>query len=356
MTIRALRERLKTKTMKLALSKIATYIKALAVAAAMILPSTANAQKVKAALDSNVIELASQAKLTITATASVGRKVTPPTFKNNVIVPTLEVVSAPKPDTLVGTQGDITYSFYYMITSFEDSTYTIPPIGIMIDKDSVFTDSLQIRFTLLQGIDSTFTAEIDTTQIIKVFGIKDIKDTPWTFKEFWARFGNIILVVLLVALIASAITYVLVRRHRNKPIIPFSKPKEPAEIVAIRRLNILKDKKLCEQDKNKEFYSELTEIIKKYISDRYGESVMESTSAETLMILRKHAGKKSDAVGALESIFDVADYVKFAKMQPLPDENNRCMNYAFDIVEITKPVPMPEPNAAPDAAQTLKTN
>ena len=258
--------------MKLALSKIARYIKALAVAAAIILPSSADAQKVKAALDSNVIELASQAKLTITATASVGRKVTPPTFKNNVIIPTLEVVSAPKPDTLVGLEGNVTYSFYYMITSFEDSTYTIPPIGMMIDKDSVFTEPLKIRFTLLQGIDSTFTAEIDTTQIIKVFDIKEIKDTPWTFAEFWARFGNTILVILLVALVASAVTYILVRRHRNKPIIPFSKPKEPAEVVAIRRLNQLKDKKLCEQDKNKEFYSELTEIIKTYISDRYGES------------------------------------------------------------------------------------
>ena len=342
--------------MKLALSKIATYMKALAVAAAMILPASAVAQNYKAELDSNVIELASQARLTITAKTSVGRKVTPPTFKDNQIVPTLEVVAALKPDTLVGTQQDVAYRFHYLITSFEDSTYTIPPIGFMIDKDSVFTNSLEVQFTLLQGIDSTFTADIDTTQIIKVFDIKEIKDTPWTFAEFWARFGNIILVLLLVALIASAVTYVIIRHIHNKPIIPFSKPKEPAETVAIRRLNQLKDKRLCEQDKNKEYYSELTEIIKTYISDRYGDSVMESTSAETLVILGRHAGKHSDAVNALASIFDVADYVKFAKMQPLPDENARCMNYAFEIVETTKPIPQPDPTAAPDAAQTLKTN
>lgn len=331
-------------------------MKALAVAAAMILPASAVAQNYKAELDSNVIELASQARLTITAKTSVGRKVTPPTFKDNQIVPTLEVVAALKPDTLVGTQQDVAYRFHYLITSFEDSTYTIPPIGFMIDKDSVFTNSLEVQFTLLQGIDSTFTADIDTTQIIKVFDIKEIKDTPWTFSEFWARFGNIILVLLLVALIASAVTYVIIRHIHNKPIIPFSKPKEPAETVAIRRLNQLKDKRLCEQDKNKEYYSELTEIIKTYISDRYGDSVMESTSAETLVILGRHAGKHSDAVNALASIFDVADYVKFAKMQPLPDENARCMNYAFEIVETTKPIPQPDPTAAPDAAQTLKTN
>ncbi|MBR4326360.1 MAG: hypothetical protein IKP73_12620 [Bacteroidales bacterium] len=345
--------------MKLALSKITKYIKALAVAAAIILPSSAMAQKVKADLDSNVIELASQAKLTITVQTTKGEKVTPPTFRNNVIVPTLEVVSAPKPDTLIGTQQDVAYRYYYMITSFEDSTYTIPPIGLVVGKDSAFTEPLTIRFTLLQGIDSSFTSSIDTTKIIKVFDVKNIKDTPWTFAEFWARFGNIILVALLVALVAASITYILVRRHSNKPIIPFAKPKEPAENVALRRLNQLKDKKLWEQDKAKEYYSELTEIIKTYISDRYGVSVMESTSAETLVTLSRFAGKKSDAYNDLASIFDIADYVKFAKMQPLPDENTRSMNYAFDIVETTKQIVLqPEVNAAAPtaAAQPLKTN
>lgn len=342
--------------MKLALSKITRYFPIIAVAAASMLPASAAAQNVKAELDSNVIELASQAKLTITAQASAGAKVTPPTFRNNVIVPTLEVISAPKPDTIVGIHQDVTYKFYYMITSFEDSTYTIPPIGMVIDSDSAYTDPLTIEFTLLRGVDSAFVSTVDTTRYIKTFDIKGIKDTPWTFEEFWARFGNIILVILLVALVASAVTYILVRRHRNKPIIPFSKPKEPADRVALRRLNELKEKRLCEQDKHKEFYTDLTEIIKTYISDRYGESVMESTSAETLVTLRKHTGRNSDAYSALASIFDVADFVKFAKMQPLPDENTRSLNYAFQIVETTKPIPQPEENAAQDAAQPIKTN
>ena len=344
--------------MKSALSKITKYftIMAAAVVVALLSPSAAVAQKVKAALDSNVIELASQAKLTITATARIGDKVTPPTFKNNLIVPTLEVVSTPKPDTIVGTQQDITYQFHYMITSFEDSTYTIPPVGVVINKDSAFTEPLTITFTLLQGIDSTFTSSIDTTKIIKVFDIKGVKDTPWTFAEFWARFGNIILIVLLVALVASAITYVIIRHHRNKPIIPFSKPKEPAEKVAMRRLQELKQKQLCEAGKTKQYYSDLTEILKVYISDRYGESVMESTSAETLVTFGRHTGKSDDAFKSLAAIFDIADYVKFAKMEPLPDENARCMTYAFDIVELTKPVPEPEVTAATDAAQTIKTN
>ncbi|MBO7462815.1 MAG: hypothetical protein J6T96_09495 [Bacteroidales bacterium] len=343
--------------MKLALSKIRSYMKALAVMAAMMLPASAVAQNVKAELDSNVIELASQARLTITANARIGAKVMPPTFKDNKIVPTLEVVSTPKTDTIAGSKQDVTYKFHYMITSFEDSTYTIPSIAVLIDKDSMFTEPLKITFTLLQGIDSTFTSEIDTTKLVRIFDIKDVKDTPWTFAEFWARYGNIILVILLVALIASAVTYVIIRHRRNKPIIPFSKPKEPAENVAFRRLNELKEKNLCEQGKVKEYYSELTEIIKIYLSERYGESVMESTSAETLATISKYVGRNSDPFNNLASIFDLADFAKFAKLQPLPDENARCMNYAFEIVEATRPIPQPDPNAAPVAEQpNIKTN
>ena len=191
-------------------------MKALAVMAAMMLPASAVAQNVKAELDSNVIELASQARLTITANARIGAKVMPPTFKDNKIVPTLEVVSTPKTDTIAGSKQDVTYKFHYMITSFEDSTYTIPSIAVLIDKDSMFTEPLKITFTLLQGIDSTFTSEIDTTKLVRIFDIKDVKDTPWTFAEFWARYGNIILVILLVALIASAVTYVIIRQGTRR--------------------------------------------------------------------------------------------------------------------------------------------
>jgi len=84
---------------------------------------------------------------------------------------------------------------------------------------------------------------------------------------------------------------------------------------------------------------------------------MESTSAETLATIYKYVGRNNDTVNNISSILEVADFVKFAKMQPLPDENVRCMNYAFEIVEATRPIPQPDQNAAPVAAQpNIKTN
>lgn len=318
---------------------------------AMPCSTYAQQAQVKAALDTNIVEFGSPARLTIGARVRSGQTVVPPSFRNNQIMPTLEVLYEEKTDTLKYDSGEVTYVFHYQITSFEDSLYMLPSFAVLVDGDTLKTTPLPIRFISLQDVDSSFLAKIDTTQTVQIFDVKDLKETPLTFAEFWARFGNYILIGLIAALVAALITYIVIRKMRNKPIIPISKPKEPAEKVAFRRLAQLKDKKLCEQEKTKEYYSELTEILKTYISDRYGTSVLESTSAETLEVLKKEVGKKSDAYSSMEFIFDIADFVKFAKMQPLPDENAKSMDLAYGFVESTKPVvvvQVPE-NAAPNA-------
>ena len=330
-------------------------LKALALALAVGTANFAAAQDVKATLDSSVVELASQAKLTISATVPTGTKVTPPKFTNNQIIPTLEVVSEQKPDTIISVNQSVTYQFHYMITSFEDSAYTIPPIALLAGKDTLRTPPIDITFTLLQGVDSTFLSTLDTTkQIVKIFDIKDIKDTPWTFAEFWGRFGGLIIILLIVALVASAITYVIIRIVRNKPIIPIIKPKEPAEKVALRNLDNLKARKLWEDGFVKEYYTELTEIVKTYISNRFGTSVMESTSQETLVILEKFVSKKSEAYEGMEEIFSVADFVKFAKLTPQPDSNEKCLKLAYTIVETTCPKPEEQQDATGQVANNKK--
>ena len=301
-------------------------------------PSISRGQTVKAFADTNYVEFGSPVTLTITAETEPGRKVTPKFINSKYIVPTLDIVGDIMYDTLSGNNGKLLHRFTMRITSFEDSTYTIEPLVVMIDTTQYYTNGLSITFTLLQGLDSAFLAGIDTTKSLKIFDVKDVKQTPWTFNELWTRFGNIILIILIAAILASIITYVVIRKIRNKPIIPILKPREPAENVALRRLQQLREKKLCAAGNTKEYYTELTEILKTYISDRYGTSVLESTSAETMQVLNEKIGRKSEAWRHMDYIFGIADFVKFAKMQPLPDENDKAMSLAFDFVEITKPV------------------
>ncbi|MBQ3656122.1 MAG: hypothetical protein II956_04640 [Bacteroidales bacterium] len=305
----------------------------------------AKAQTVKATLDSNIVEFGNPVRLTITANVNSGQKTYFPNFKNGKITDVLELITELKPDTAVSQdRKQVTFTHTYLITSFKDTALYVPQLKIRVGGDTLLTDSLKLTFTLLQGVDSTFTAEIDTTKTMKIFDIVPVKETPWTFEEFWARFSKLILILLIVAVLASIATYMYIRWKNNKPIIPVLKPKEPADKVALRELQKLKDGKLWQQGRTKEYYSVLTEILKRYISDRYGNSVMEMTSDETLKSLKNDLAEKEESYQGLKFIFGIADFVKFAKLEPLPDENDNSMSYAFKFVEMTKKVPVAAEN------------
>jgi len=306
---------------------------------AAVLPalvSVSKAQTAQIAIDSNNVEFGCPVRMRISAKAKIGDRVTPPAFRKNEVIPGIEILQVGDVDTVSNGVQDVTYTFNYDITSFEDSTFVIPQQAVVIEKDTFYTNEKAITFTLLQNVDSTFYNGIDTTQQLKIFDVKDVKQTPWTFEEFWHRYGKGILFLLVFGIIIALLTYVVVRKVRNQPLIPFSKPKEPAHKQALLMLNNLKDMKLCEEGKFKEYYTYITEILKNYISDRWGTSVMESSTTETLAVLKKKIGAKSVAYNDMQEISSTADFVKFAKMEPAPDENARTLSKAFEIVESTK--------------------
>ena len=297
----------------------------------------AEAQTVRAVLDSNLVEFGNPVRLTVSASVTSGQKTYFPVFKNGKVSDLLELITELKPDTAVSQdRKTVTFTHTYLITSYKDTSLYVPQFKIRVGNDTLLTDSLKLTFTLLQGVDSTFTAAIDTTKTFKIFDVKDVKEAPWTFEEFWARFSKLILVILIVAVLASIGTYMYIRWKNNKPILPVLKPKEPADKVAIRELTALKEKKLWQKGETKEHYSRLTEILKRYISDRYDNSVMEMTSDETLTVLKDTLRGQDEEFEVMKYIFGVADFVKFAKLEPLPDENDSSMNYAFKFVEMTR--------------------
>ena len=62
---------------------------------------------------------------------------------------------------------------------------------------------------------------------------------------------------------------------------------------------------------------------------------MEHTTDEIMQRLRFHQ-IDADLLSKLNQTLILADMVKFAKEQPLPEENDRCLNYAFEFVNSTK--------------------
>jgi hypothetical protein len=113
------------------------------------------------------------------------------------------------------------------------------------------------------------------------------------------------------------------------------RPKEPAHIWANKELKKLEGEKLWQSDKVKEYHSKLTDILRLYLEFRFNYYAMEATTEEIIAEVNKRE-ISMDASAKLQETLRLADFVKFAKMNPAPDQNTKSMQSALDFVEMTK--------------------
>jgi hypothetical protein len=173
---------------------------------------------------------------------------------------------------------------------------------------------------------------IDTTR-----GLTDIKmpyGAPVTLKEVTPY----ILGVMLIGAIIFLILYSIKRKKKNKPFFAMPvKPKEPPHIIALRELDRIKNEKIWQKEKIKQYYSEVTDVLRNYIEERFEIPAMEQTTHEILESFkyrRDLLGEKS--FQNLSQILSLADLVKFAKYKPLPDDNNLTLVNSYFFVNETK--------------------
>ena len=99
-------------------------------------------------------------------------------------------------------------------------------------------------------------------------------------------------------------------------------------------LEALQQKKLWEQDRTKDYYIELTDILRSYIEERYGIPALEQTTDELLAGLRLSSMPTAPRE-QLAQLLRLADMVKFAKWKALPTENEQVMASAIRLVQET---------------------
>lgn len=283
----------------------------------------------KATLDSTKIIIGDQVKLTLTAKYSKGYQVFFPDIRDT-LTDKVEVVENLGIDTIKAENGYLVLRQKYLITSFDSGYYKIPSIklGFKINskEDSLFSNELALE---------VFTVPIDTTKQA-ICDIKAQIDTPFTLKEFFQRFYPIMLAVLIIALLGLAGWYLYKKYKKKEPIIKkISKPKEPAHIIAYRELEYIKSEKLWQKNRVKDYHSQLTEVIRVYIEDRYEISAMEQTTHEILQSFSNAGLLDSKSFEVLQQMLTLADFVKFAKVEPLPDENDLSLKNAFHFVDNT---------------------
>ena len=104
----------------------------------------------------------------------------------------------------------------------------------------------------------------------------------------------------------------------------------------MRELEALKEKKLWQSDQIKQYYSELTDILRTYLENRYRISAMEQTTYEIISLMKQQNLTEQEQLNLLSYVLEYGDFAKFAKYKPLPDENDKSMKNAFSFVEQTK--------------------
>ena len=212
-----------------------------------------------------------------------------------------------------------------VVAMYDSGTVILPPVSVLYSLPDDTT--LQIAATNQLSL-NVHRVPIDTAQAIK--DVKPPLSISLTFAEIALMVGT---VVALAGVIFLLYRY-WKKRQRKKTGEVYVSPPRPTHVVALGELAILKEKKLWQQGRIKEYYSEVTEILRGYFENRYSIMALEQTTDEIMNDLRKHI-LASEVRKETEIVLQRADLVKFAKFQPGIPEHEELLNVAYDIVDKT---------------------
>lgn len=279
-------------------------------------------QSIKAIPDTNMIFIGEQIKLAVSIAGEKGAHVVLPTFLDT-LVDKVEIVDQTKWDT-IHTKTLSTYSKTLFLTSFDSGLYIVPPIITQLNNDSIGSTPFLI---------SVFTIPIDSTNAIT--DIKALEQDPLTFDDYYDAYGNYLWLGIALVIILF-IVYRLFKNRKPAPVV-YEKPKEiiPPHIIALEKLTKLREEKLWQNNRVKQYHVQLSEIVREYIELRFGIMALEQTTDEIMRGLR--LTELTDVQKQeLRKLFMLTDLVKFAKERPIANENEEIMQIAFNFVESTK--------------------
>jgi len=225
-----------------------------------------------------------------------------------------------------------------VLVPFEEGQYVLPDLPVLhVSGDKADT-------LVFKGL----TVDVKTMPVdTATFEIHDIKDQiryPVTFAEVlpWLLGG------LGAAAAIALLVWLGVRASKRKQ--EALKPKDPAYIVALRELEKYRSDKFWAPEKQKSFYSGITDALKFYIDDRFGVDAPEMTTAELFAALKDDKDITPAMYASLKELFERADFVKFAKAVASDEDNARALPLAVSFVTSTYQTQLERENAGEEAA------
>ncbi len=291
-----------------------------------------NAQSIATAkVDSNKIFVGQPVHLEVELKQN--RTLNIPWFQLPDSIGKIEIIEKGNIDTVKNSDATILQRKQMLTLSAYDSGYfVIPPFEFFNNGDTAQkvaeTNPLLI---------SVFTVPVDTTKPIK--DIRGVVEVPLTWRDYlpWV-------LGVLGILLAALVGYYFYQKRKNRPLKVFEKkiPARPAHEIALEELQKLDAEKVWQQGNFKSYHTRLTDIIRQFIEHRWSVNAMELTTDEILQhsfaLQLNNASREH-----LATMLLLADMVKFAKAQPIANENEQSMRDALQFVNANAQVALPKP-------------
>ena len=264
------------------------------------------AQTATATLDSTRIVVGSATTLTLEVRMPQGATVQWPALPDS-LGDGLEILSRGGVDTL-RESTEVLFRQRVRITGFDSGMFAVPSLSFQTTTAPLQTEPVPL---LVQTI------AVDTTK--PFLPIKDILEVPGSWLDYWPY--------LLAGLaLVGALLFFLLRKKRPRPVVT-KRAAANASATALRALQELEKSGLAEGGQMGEFFTRVSDILRRYLEARFGIAALEEPTDDMLRDIQKLAALKPH-MGVLRQFFLMADLAKFAKATPTLDEAHNAIGQA----------------------------
>ena len=246
-------------------------------------------------------------------------------FTTDTLSEQLDIIKRSDVERTADADSNVIVRQQLTLMTFDTGQVQVPPIALKYARSfddpnrlKAYTDPIDLYSTTI-AVDTTLAYKPIVEPIAAPVQMKEV--FPW------------ILAVLLLALAAFGVWYW--RKHRKTKVDADGNnvhgPVIPPYDKAVGDLETLRQQKLWQSGKVKEYFSSLTDIAREYIEGQFGVNAVEMTTDDILEEI-KPLHFSQETYDKLKDTMEVADLVKFAKYSSSNLESENAMNTMTEFV------------------------
>ena len=293
-------------------------------------------QELESKLENNKIKIGEPARLSFSIEYKKGDKIIGPEIKDS-LTHHIEILKHTIDTVVVGENKKIMH--HLDLTSFDAGEFLVRTIEIEKNGEKLKTKPFQLE---VQDV------EVDTAQA-QIHPIKPVMTEEYSWKDYWNRYW-IYGIAALVLFIIALVLIVLYIRSKSKN-LRNTAPKTPYEEM-LAGLKSLDAKKYLKRNEQKEYYTQLSFILRRYIGKVYNFSALEVLSDDLVQFVHQKDEVLEDDKSRLKAFLFDADLVKFAKHELSEDKHQQYRQWVEEFVERIKPLDIPVEDLATEDSVT----